>query len=617
MASLTFLLRHLGELALFGLSAYSYGRLATRSLPFRDRVEQSVLPCALGFGILASLLNLLGLAGALNRPAILALVFAPLAIRAAGRRAFGPVAGSPERPTQGSALVLLLPLLICLALSLYPPTAFDSTLYHLPMAKAFSQRHAIVFLPDLRFPVSPQLFEMLDAGALSLSGDVLAQLLQFLALAVASAGLLCWGRRFATPRSGVWAAAAWLGNPAVLAVGSAAMVDIGLALFCTMALYAWGVWREDGDSRWLTASAVFAGFAASTKYLGLFFVAALAAGALLAGSKRGSLRSAFRFAAIALLVLTPFYWRIVSQTGNPVFPFLSRIFGESDWSQGIDPLAAGGALRDPNGSFLGFPIGQKGNAGALLRASRRLAAIGTGFFPAATLSPFVLLLAPFLLGRALRDRQARFLVLIGIPYGICWYFGFPEERYLLPILPAWTAAATAGLDDFLRRLRQSRSRAVGELGAAALALILVTPATSWTARTLRWRGRLPVTPQQREAYLSRWLPVYPALQELNARFGSRYVVYVLFRENALYFADGRFFGDHFGPHRYSLVLGALENPPRLLEVLRGMGVTHLLVDRTEGGGSQLPVLSYASTFRPLPAPAGTALFELPETAASP
>jgi dolichyl-phosphate-mannose-protein mannosyltransferase len=355
MHGIVFLIRHLTVVALLAGAAYFYGRLVARRLPFRDGFEQAVISSALGLGILASLLNLLGLASALTRPAVAAVIAAPIAIRIAGRRAFdGRLPLSLDRTSKLGAIVLLVPMLAALGLALYPPTAFDATLYHLPVAKAFARDHTIHFLPDLRFPVSPQLFEMLYAGGLTLSDDVAAQLAHFLALALSGAALIAWGRRFATPRSGVWAAAAWLGSPLVLAVGAVAMVDVGLALFCTMALYNWQAGREGEEARWLVASAAFAGFAASTKYLGLFFVAALAAATLLVRLRSSGLRRAGQFALIASLVLVPFYWRIVSQTGNPLFPYLSGWFGDSAWSESLDPFGTQAVPGASDSSLLAF-----------------------------------------------------------------------------------------------------------------------------------------------------------------------------------------------------------------------------------------------------------------------
>ena len=612
MANLVvFVLLHLVEITLFALAAETCGRLASSRLSFRDGFERSAVSCALGLGILSCCFNLLGLAGALTRPAVLALVAAPLLLRAARPRIFRRLP-RPDFPRGAGIAILALPLAAGLAWALYPPTAFDSTLYHLPIAKAFAARHAIVFLPDLRFPVGPQLFELLYAGSLIVADDVTAQLVHFLALVVSAAALVAWGRRFATERAGVWAAAAWLGNALVLSVGGAAMVDVGLALFCTMALLSWEVWRERGDVRWLTASAAFAGFAASTKYLGLFFVAALPAATLLSrAASRRRLRNAAGFAAVALLVLAPFYWRIVSETGNPVFPYFSRWFGENAWSESLDPLGSASASGQPAGSVSATRMRDLTDPRKILEIAASLVLPG-GISGADTLlSPFVLLIPPLLLWRARRDRRVRPLIWLGVAYGLCWFLAFPDKRFLFPMLPAWTAGAAAGLDDLAERVAAQWARARSRLASVLLVFLLVAPGAAFTARVVRRHGPLPATPAERDAYLTRMLTVYPALRSLNERFGRDYVVYVLFRENAAYFADGRFLGDHFGPNRFAVVIPFLGDPPRLRELLKSMGATHLLIDRTERKNFPIPIAAYAAAFRALPSPGPTALFEVP------
>ncbi|HYB52357.1 MAG TPA: hypothetical protein VEG84_00685, partial [Thermoanaerobaculia bacterium] len=227
MSGTIFVIRHVAELAIFASAAFFWGRLAGRALPFRDGFEQAVVSCALGVGVLASLLNLLGLAGAITQPGVAAVIGAPILARLLAPGLFERLPLSVDRASRIGLVALLPTVLLSLALALYPPTAFDATLYHLPIAKAFARQHGIVFLPDLRFPVFPQLFEMLYAGALTLSDDVTAQLLHVFALAVVSAGLIAWGRRFATGRAGLWAATAWLGNPLALVMAGVAMVGVG------------------------------------------------------------------------------------------------------------------------------------------------------------------------------------------------------------------------------------------------------------------------------------------------------------------------------------------------------------------------------------------------------
>ncbi len=597
MALLAHISRHLLELLAFALAAWAWGRILLR-LPDRDRLEGATLAAAAGIGILGSLLHVLGLLGWLTRPAVLAILASPLLALQWLR---GGIAAL-RPPGRAAWLLSILGLLPALWLSLYPPTAFDATLYHLPTARAFAEQHGVSFLPTLRFPVFPQLIELLFAAAITLSDDIAAQLVHFFCLAVTAALLAVWGRRLATPRAGLWAAAAFLGNPLVLSVGASANVDIGIALFGGAAVFSWWVWREEGDRHWLVWCAVFAGFGASAKYTGLFLVAALPAATLLVRRDKAGLRDALRLAAVAVLVALPFYARIVAETGNPLFPYFERWFGPSAWTQPYDPLGSEGPL---SATLVSTRVTHLDEPLRLVRIPLRLVTPGGGFGKETIYSPWSLLLAPLLFWPGLADRRMRPLVLLGASYALFWYVAIPDRRYLFLVVPALTVVAAAGLDRVLRSGRQDAGSAV----SIAVMIVLLSPGILWSGRALWKRGSLPVTSEGRHAYLARALPVYPALRSLNETLGARYTVYGLYCENAAYYCRGRFLGDHFGPYRFGLVTPSLSDSRALHSVLASLGATHLLV------GGQAPNLrlegrDFPALFRELPAPAGVRLFEL-------
>src|SRR5262249_6935808 len=58
--------------------------------------------------------------------------------------------------------------------ALYPPTAFDATLYHLPFARAFVESGGVPYLLDRRVPVFPQVNEILFAAVMLFRPDVAA-----------------------------------------------------------------------------------------------------------------------------------------------------------------------------------------------------------------------------------------------------------------------------------------------------------------------------------------------------------------------------------------------------------------------------------------------------------
>jgi hypothetical protein len=304
---------------------------------------------------------------------------------------------------------------------------------------------------------------------------------------------------------------------------------------------------------------------------------------------------------VAALVAFPFYARIVADTGNPLFPYFSRFFGESAWDQPYDPAGSGPA----SGTVVATRLGRLAEPERLLMVPLRLVAPGAGLGKETIYSPLNLLLAPLLLWPGLTDRRTRPLVLLSGLYALVWYLAIPDRRYLFVVVPAAMVAAAAGLD----RVARWRKKRLGPGPTVLVGLLLLSPALYWSGRALWKRGPIPVSPAARDAYLARFLPVYPALRALNETLGDDYTAYGLYCENAAYYCEGRFLGDHFGPYRYSLVTPSLGNPRALAGLLRSFGATHLVVDE------QAPIEPKEAPgdsplFRALPAPPGVRLYAL-------
>ncbi|HEV7920041.1 MAG TPA: hypothetical protein VGR02_04535, partial [Thermoanaerobaculia bacterium] len=187
-------------------------------------------------------------------------------------------------------------------LALYPPVAFDEGMYHLPFVRALAESGQFQFLPDLRFPIFPQLQEALCVPLFQAFGDTathFAALIELLLLALVL-----------YEKHGFLAAALCLGSPIVVELGTVTYVETAMMLFVGAAYVC------------LDEHPALAGFllgtACSVKYLGWYFVVIV----LLARPNR------LRFLAGVAAGVLPMYTKIVALTGNPVFPF----FGHSPWS---------------------------------------------------------------------------------------------------------------------------------------------------------------------------------------------------------------------------------------------------------------------------------------------
>jgi hypothetical protein len=446
-------------------------------------------------------------------------------------------------------LIALAPLFL---LALYPPTGFDETLYHLPMARAFAESGGLPFLPDLRVPVFPLLNELLFTGMLLLSGDVAAHLVQLVAT-LATAGLLAvWGNRLFPPAGGWIAGALFLGGPIVVHLAGTGYIEPGLTLFVTAALYSAWRFRETEKTGWLLAAALFAGSAAATKYLGLFFAAAVLVQVLWSATRGRRLRSAVLYALVAFAVLAPTYTRIAAFTGNPIFPFLPGIFGESAW----DPVHTGEAVSA---------------AEAVVRLVRLpwslvFDRVPVGWQPPFT--PWLLVGLPLLAVGALRDSRVRRLALLPVVWAVVFLVLPADARYLLPALPVLCLALAGSVAVLFPRLP-----------VATLCIVLFLPGWLYAGYRIVRQGPLPATAGERDTYLAGRLPLYPAVRFLNQSAGSGYTAFGAHTERMVYFAEGRLLGDYSSLARYDRILPALGDPEALHRTLSRLGAGYLLLNR--------------------------------------
>lgn len=519
---IAFVAVHLLALAVLASTVWSAGSLF--------KLEDHAVRIALGLALLAHLGLLLASFGQLRPSALIALI---VAVHAA--------AFYYERPRLagrlwGPALLALAPLFV---LALYPPTAFDETMYHLPFARAFAQSGGLPAMPALRFPVFPALGELLFAETLLLAGDVATHFVALVAV-LATAGLLvAWGRRAFSPQAGWIAAALWLGNPIVAHLAGTDYVDPLLALFVTGALFSAWNYRQSGERYWLLLAAAFAGSAAGVKYLGLFFAAAVFVDLALAR------RKPLLFVFLAFVVLAPTYIRIAAHSGNPIFPYLPGIFGSTPW----DPIAlkpmADVIAPETLVRFVRLPWDVVFHRSSL------------GQHP--LFSPFYLLGLPLLF-----HSRVRRLAAIPLVWAAVFLFLPPDSRYLVPILPPLSLALAGSIRIEKRSL------------LAAICALAFLPGWLYAGYRVVKQGPPPSTAAERDLYLAHKLPLYPAVRHLD-RISK--VAYAFNVENMKYFHGGALYGDWIGPVSYRRLLPLVEKPALLHRELRKLGATHLLMSK--------------------------------------
>lgn len=575
----SFLAVHLLALAVLGATAWAAGSLACLKTQrmLEGGAERLAVPAALGLAVLAHLGFLLGSLGLL-RPGILSVLIALIALIAmtAFYRERRRLAGSLRAHLSNLSGRTIVPGLLALAplfiLALYPPTAFDEIMYHLPFARAFARSGGLPAMPALRFPVFPALGELLFAETLLLAGDVATHLIDLVAVLATTGLLVAWGRRAFSPKAGWIAAALYLGNPIVVYLAGTAYVDPLLALFVTGALFAAWVYlhsdRTDGRG-WLLLAAAFAGSAAGVKYLGLFFAAAVFVDL---ACRLRKLSIPILFALAAFVVLAPTHARIAAHTGNPIFPYLPGIFGSTAW----DPIAikpmADVIAPETLVRFVRLPWDVVFHRSAVGRQP--------------PFSPFYLLGLPLLLAGAFRDSRVRRLMAIPLVWGVVFLFLPADSRYLVPVLPAVSLALAGSIQGLIRIEKRSLLAAV-----CALAFL---PGWLYAGYRIALLGPPPATAEERDLYLARNLPLYPAVRELD-RISS--VAYAFHAERMKYFQQGALYGDWIGAARYTRFLPLVETPAVLHRELRRLGASHLLMSKSPGSARPPETSDWQRWFR--------------------
>jgi len=511
---LFFVFEHAAVLSLLLLVAAGTGTLA-----MGPKVPLA-LRAAMGLAIAGQLFVILGILGAL-RPWLF-WTFTIIAL--AGLVA--PAARRLDRRRLAGASLITIPLFL---LALYPPIAFDETLYHLPFVSAIGRSGAIRFLADARFPVFPQFHELLCVPLFLLAGDTATHLVALAEVMILAGVIIAWPQQRMT---GYLAAALVLGNPIVIQIATVTYAEAALMLFVAAGFYCL--------DRNPLAAGVLLGAASSVKYLGLYFAAAGFAYLLLFSPHRRRTIPLYLGALIAAML--PMYGRIVALTGNPVFPFLPRLFGTSPWT-----------LVTPNsGQITSVPR---------LFWDITFARDRVNFQP--PWSPLFAIAMLITLVAAARDRRAAFIAAVCVTYTAIFIFLPQDSRYLLPLLPLVAMTAATAVAPLLRRN-----------AIIAISLLAVAPGIAYAGYRLARQGPIPVTARQRQQYLEAHIPEYRALEH---RGPGR--IYAVCAEQLKYYGGDDLLGDVEGPFSNETIVGKSVDAGHLWHALDQHQIRYLLISR--------------------------------------
>ncbi|VAV85312.1 hypothetical protein MNBD_DELTA01-1227 [hydrothermal vent metagenome] len=464
--------------------------------------------------------------------------------------------------------------LFILPFDLAPPIARDELIQHLTIPALYLRSGGAVEIPFMGHSYVPMNLNMLYLAGLSFGSEALPRLIHHGFGLLTAIGIYSYLRYRTTRVYCLLAALLFITTPVVMNLSTTAYVDLGAAFFATMALLALLRWRHSG-SRWFYYSAILLGLALGTKYNMIVAFALLVPMAVFISLKRGStqpgaVKAGFVYAAIAVVVFSPWLVRNLIWTGSPLYPLIGAFIGGSGTG-----VHTGGAVSPIEKRYLLYGESLLGILMVPLRIFWEGVDGSIRKFDG-VLNPLLLLFIVFTFMRRLGrgNRYIWYLLIYSLLFFAMTFFTTDLViRYILPVLPPLVIISVAGIRASVERGGASRYIALG-----GLLLYFVFSLFYLNGLHARYAPvRYLAGSQSRAEYLLQKLPDYETTAYANANIAKDSKVLFLFTgERTYYWEREYFYGGRLGKNLLAQVkrVGSAEE---LLADMRGQGFTHLFV----------------------------------------
>ncbi|MDX2043388.1 MAG: glycosyltransferase family 39 protein [Acidobacteriota bacterium] len=540
---------HLSVWLLMLWAAATLGDVCLRHVKFNSWLEKTIFRIALGLGLVSLLWFVLAISGVFY-PRLIQMVTILIATYGIFRwrsNLFGrewlkggrdwirrEYLHSPLKLFGLSALaVLVVAYEIHLVwLSLFPPIAWDSTLYHLPLARDYLNAHKLILRMGLPYPVVPALEHLLFSWGMALGDDLHAHLIGHTFFILTAAGLISFGIRQGRPAVGLTAAALWLAHPLVLLFQGTAYVDMGLTCYSFLAVYALKLFADEKKSEWWFLAITLAAMAASTKMPGLIFLAGIVAWSFWATWRNWLSRNQLlKGWALAALVLIPWFGFIAYHAGNPMWPMFPQL-SKGWWNYS--------SLKVQD---FGKSVGIPHTLWNFIRLPYELVVHPKKFFPDEHLSFLpVVIIWPLAWIVSLKDRSVRWWTGWILYFITAWFFSIQALRFLFPVLPMIGLAICESLEWIFNRILASPSKRLAIWAVVILCLALPT-FVQLNKMIYARKFYPPITESERDVWLNDFRLSYPGVKFINAHASN---------EDTVFLNGGSFLPYHLRPRVLSI-----------------------------------------------------------------
>ncbi len=605
-------------LAIILLCAWTIGaRLCVVwKIQFAGALEKTVITIALGIVALSMSAMLLGFLHLLYSPVLWILLLAPIII---WRKLFIGILVEARDAWAVAKLtsihiVLLMIIAVCILmvclLPLYPPTSLDAVNAYLTMAKGYLDAGWFDLDPYIKYSMTPNNHTLLFTIAMGLGSGETAVLTHFAMWVLVIAAIAAFGARYLSVSGGLTGALAFALIPVTTVTATWGNAENFVALYAFLSF--WAMWRfvhsrKSGDA---ILAGIFLGFLLGTKiFTGMLWLWLIVAAIIYLAIKGGKFpaKGILFVIAISIVLVLPWFIRNAVYFGNPMFPYFNdKLAGlggiyqqyETDLQSDIDAGLKNFTAKANDVTLTNFAWemtfwpnwGSKPAAKNQYRfAERKIHGIGPLFIALLPLLIFVRRKWDVLAGLLIISAMCilTWLYGIGVVYIRYWSFIFP----FLMCAAGFAFAETFSLER--ASLRKPAGFAIAVLIACLSILYFNTG-----VKPASHPGGFPLRDSTRESIVANEVLGYELIKKLN-NMEPEPRVYFLYGATARYYCDFFVIAGYTTPHNYDRFYENAGTGEQLADWLRGIGITHLLVNQKQmrNFGKSLPTdATFAANF---------------------
>ena len=569
-------------IAIVSLGAVIGLRVARFLAPcFEEPPEQLVFATGIGLGIIAYATLGLGLLGLFHSWALV-LLLGLFALAGRGEWTHLPrllrEAWASREPLgsfeKGIALVIAVLALFSLLQALTPPTDYDGLVYHLTAPKTYLAEHRLVSFPHLPQANFPATAEMLYTIAMGLGSPMTAKLIHLSFALLTSMAVFSLARRFLNPKVAWLSLAVLWSIPVFVAEAGWAYIDLVWAFYEFLVLYAFLLWRQNPNRKWLLCGGLFMGFALGTKYLALqgfillFATIAFSSWQSNQGRLDRTAKDLLLWVAIAAALASPWYLKNWIWLDNPIYPYF---FGGLNYPvqrvQADAYLAANLGCGHSLQCYLSLPW--------MIYTRSYLFGHAPPAFPS-----FLSLFLPFWLVWR-KNRTVNWLLALSLARLAFWAITTQDLRFLLPVYPA-LSVITAYILYQIANLRLRRLPWDFFVRALVISVLLISLGLQLLSTLLILGNPFPVILglESADTYLRQGLNDYPITQYVNKSLPEQSRL-LLIGDKRGYYLQREYIPDATNNIWWGYLVPLGGSQEGILALLQRWGVSHIILSEPD------------------------------------